>query len=1297
MKEGFKPSEEDRQGTEEESNVEINKVYETAIGDMLHPPVAPSAANQIIYEGFRQSPDIAPEHVVILAEGIPSWLAAVDAWGADHISMYCEKEERWYRDKLDVMTPMTTFPTVAGISLADWTKSSNRYVLVQGSAQFCKKMIVGLQSIGLSDTDKIVITSNESCTDLSLSFKFLRLAHAKLGGATDTVTSVGFSKGCELSSKPVLAKGIPSTIKDHVSPLGQGRVAADPNSISFEPDPKGNILSSTTTPSLKQVSTCSFVVPSLFSKSNWTERNLSNSEMLSIVDTPVQITKAVDALSPKAFCLRTGRKNSAFQQVVPLKSLQEVTRLLFRFDSPKPKLHTIPIYDVMRLGPEIEGLSDIYEEINQARVAKNDDAVADSTMWDEAALEIPLELADSVNLLMVGRNGVHMKEQSTLLESMRFAHKKRYKKNVSNSFCRHMISKYDLGVYDEDLIRDEANDLIDQMDKLLKSTEAKRDLTEGRKAIGKADGASFWDWDNGSYPNFWRWQPEVQNDLRDGTKLWVYDDLLKKCTHKKQRIPKDPDIFALMVKKISKVRSRGYIGKLLSGSISSLTHFFAVPKGEDDIRMVYDLTASGLNAALWAPRFWMPTVSNILDCATDESWFGDVDAGEMFLNFPLDINIRKYCGVDMSWMREDGKTMWECWNRMAMGMRPSPFVTIRLLMWMMEIVVGDRKEPSNPFRWDYIVLNLPGSKKYDPTKPRVYKWNAKAECIACDCKFFCDDFRIVGPSRLLTKAATHKLETTMSYLGIQDATRKRRKITKRPGEWTGSIVLAVKDVGLFVTISQKKWKRVQNILNRWKEKFEEDEELPTVDYKQLECDLGFLVHVSMTYEKIKPFLRGFYLTMNSWRKGRDKEGWKLSNKAYQFFLRLGRKTSDAEDEVDAATWEDDKEAPSSVKAQPLMKEHLQVLLEMFACKEPVLRLVRGSAIYEALYIFGDASGLGFGSSWELGDQLGYRYGVWGLKGEDTSSNFRELLNLVETLERNGLNGDLTGREIFLFTDNSTAESVVHKGSSTSPELYKLMVRLYKLPMRFLCSINVIHVAGTRMIAQGTDGLSRGDLLEGVLKGESMLSFVPLHESVLDRQPSIKAWVDSWAGDLGNEVEWLKTDDWFERGHDISGYTSNIDGRTIPTYKKGTFVWTPPPAAARVALEEIRQSRQKRQDSSHIIVVPKLMSPEWQRQLFKTADLVVIIPTGHPHWPKTHHESLTLAICFPYLRSDPWELKGTPLMGRMARELHKLLQDDPSSGRDLLSQLCAKSTTFNNLSIFKLRKLLSGRWKHSISS
>ena len=40
---------------------------------------------------------------------------------------------------------------------------------------------------------------------------------------------------------------------------------------------------------------------------------------------------------------------------------------------------------------------------------------------------------------------------------------------------------------------------------------------------------------------------------------------------------------------------------------------------------------------------------------------------------------------------------------------------------------------------------------------------------------------------------------------------------------------------------------------------------------------------------------------------------------------------------------------------------------------------------------------------------------------DSSSNLRELLNLVDTLEKMEEEGELEGTEIYVFTDNSTAE------------------------------------------------------------------------------------------------------------------------------------------------------------------------------------------------------------------------------------------------------------------------------------
>ena len=40
---------------------------------MTHPS-APDMNDQIIREGLRQAPELAPTHVVLLAEAIPSWI-----------------------------------------------------------------------------------------------------------------------------------------------------------------------------------------------------------------------------------------------------------------------------------------------------------------------------------------------------------------------------------------------------------------------------------------------------------------------------------------------------------------------------------------------------------------------------------------------------------------------------------------------------------------------------------------------------------------------------------------------------------------------------------------------------------------------------------------------------------------------------------------------------------------------------------------------------------------------------------------------------------------------------------------------------------------------------------------------------------------------------------------------------------------------------------------------------------------------------------------------------------------------
>jgi hypothetical protein len=79
-----------------------------------------------------------------------------------------------------------------------------------------------------------------------------------------------------------------------------------------------------------------------------------------------------------------------------------------------------------------------------------------------------------------------------------------------------------------------------------------------------------------------------------------------------------------------------------------LTDFFSVPKGLDDIRLVYNGTSSGLNDVLWVPSFPMPMGNMLLWAMFPHFWMDDTDLGEFFLNFILHAALWELVGVDLS-------------------------------------------------------------------------------------------------------------------------------------------------------------------------------------------------------------------------------------------------------------------------------------------------------------------------------------------------------------------------------------------------------------------------------------------------------------------------------------------------------------------------------------------------------------------------------------------------------------------------------------------------------------------------
>jgi hypothetical protein len=134
-----------------------------------------------------------------------------------------------------------------------------------------------------------------------------------------------------------------------------------------------------------------------------------------------------------------------------------------------------------------------------------------------------------------------------------------------------------------------------------------------------------------------------------------------------------------------------------------------------------------------------------------------------------------------------------------------------------------------------------------------------------------------------------------------------------------------------------------------------------------------------------------------------------------------------------------------------------------------------------------------------------------------------------TVEEEARRGTLKGSIMFLFTDNSTVEGALYKGNTPSRKLFGLIVRLRKVVFENGATVLVSHVSGKIMIAQGTDGISRGDLNEGVGTGIPMLSFIPLHLTAQERHPKLIPWIRSW---FGQDAELLTPSDWFLPCHDI---------------------------------------------------------------------------------------------------------------------------------------------------------------------
>ena len=770
-----------------------------------------------------------------------------------------------------------------------------------------------------------------------------------------------------------------------------------------------------------------------------------------------------------------------------------------------------------------------------------------------------------------------------------------------------------------------------------KSLETAADTREevwasGLDALRYVVNSGWWEWTGGSGILFWRWPSVYQDEMRIGVPPYF----VEAPPHAMDRQPPytSEEVKLQVAEKINAVIDKGYVKHLEKGQeVVSLMYMFHVPKGTEDIRMVYDGSKSGLNKTLFAPWFHIHTVDMMCRSLLPAYWCADNDYGEQFLNFNLHPELQRYCGVDLTQLADDKSKsksdVFGQWKRCAMGLRPSPYAAVKGALIARRMILGDRHDPKNPFRWQRVVLNQPGDKGYRAELPWIMQVKEDGHLATAVCQYI-DDLRTCASSEAEAWSASCRIGKVLTHLGLQDAARKRREPSQSPGAWSGATV-TMTGSQVYQSVTRERWVKTRTLI-RWIAGsvglFDEGSHLllseedkiakkgtsssSMINHKRMESARGFLVYVANTFKAMVPYLKGIHLTLDSWRDHRDSDGWKLP-------YRLRELSELQEDSFG-------KKPPTSVRGVPRLMDDLVVLMKFTASVDPPRVPARPSHSL-AMFIVGDASGTGFGgSTWKAGEAgITASFGAWDKRLMRESSNFKEAYNLVLLLEHQLSQGEIErGSEIFVFTDNSTAERAFNKGASTSKTLHDLIVRIRGLEMEGLIFPRFVWIAGERMIAQGTDGLSRGDQTCGVMNDGKFLSHVPLNKTVFEYTGDLSKELPSWLSG-GKSWKMLKEEDWFDE---------------VFKQPTGCFVWTPSAALARVAVEQLCEVKHVHPYSCHLFLTPALMTGNWRRLLGKQSDLILTLPAGPTCWPSSCFEPLVMSLTCALLPSSPWVVRDT---------------------------------------------------------
>jgi hypothetical protein len=234
--------------------------------------------------------------------------------------------------------------------------------------------------------------------------------------------------------------------------------------------------------------------------------------------------------------------------------------------------------------------------------------------------------------------------------------------------------------------------------------------------------------------------------------------------------------------------------------------------------------------------------------------------------------------------------------------------------------------------------------------------------------------------------------------------------------------------------------------------------------------------------------------------------------------------------------------------------------------------------------FGDGSGTGTGGTvqYQEGEPFEMWLGTWHPRLFHFSANWKEMRTLLATLERakTQRRNDIQGTTFFYFTDSMTVYCAVTKGSSTSPGLHDMVERIKMLEIELGINLEVVHVPGTTIITERTDGLSRGIWVSVLNPRPSQAQLLSEIFSPVCSSPLLEAWALNEAGYGASTL-------YRHRRWDAPWCASRVFDQFT--------MWFPPPEIGPQLLYFLLQCHVERPlTTAALIVLPRVLQRKWSR-------------------------------------------------------------------------------------------------------